>query len=521
MNYLVSKVLFRVIVAGLALVPILGAAQAEEAAAQTEYQEMVSVADFTYLCESEVKALAGSIAKGFNFQKNEVAAIGKSIIINTGYWELNDKIKMLAERKDIPPRHIIFEASFVTVHPYELKKLGARITADYDDRDAEKYGALGDVESRKEHVFDVDTDYGLAGNFTHSVLWTFTQGANLFKLTTGYVLNEGIGKIISKPVVRVKEGESGMFKSVVNVPYETVSDYGTNIQYEEAGITIDILEAHISPSPTPDLDKKDPNYIPDLIWADIEVSDGKVEQIYGLVSTNVTKIASRGYYQNGETFIAASLVKEEDTFSISKVPVFWKLPLLGKLFRSKDIVHDRTETIVLIRPTVEDRYSQEFMASRFKDAQDLLSIKLGGREHDSMRIHPLADAPWKGVPEIYENKGCPEFTYWGMLDTYIDAEITDLGERFKTVRNRIGMILGQNWDQLKKQVDSDKGLEAAIGEVLDKFAEDTGKRKPTVRELLIAAAHSGNINEKAFHMYLDRLGLPRKCAAEKAEEKGN
>lgn len=474
-----------------------------------------------FLSEEEVENLVDAISEFLDDDAAMVQSFSNYIAIKADDT-MALKIKELINGIDKMPRHIVFEASFVTVHPNEVKKIGHRlqhfdanreVSYDYDDGEYEIEEDLDDEDDPAVHFLDVNTDFGLAGAFTHSVVWTIKEGNRIFNLTTGYVLEEGIGKIISKPVIRVREGSSASFEDVINVPLQTWHDGTPDVEFEKAGIRLEVKKARIIDSPTPHLDDDDENYVPDLIWADISFADGSVSKEYGqgLVSTKDTSVNINGYYHNGETFIAGSLIEENDTYRIYAVPILHKIPLVGKLFRTKDTEHDKVETVVLIRPTIEEKYSQKFLASRYKDAQNLLSIKLGGRERDSIRIHPFSDAPWKGVPKIYKTCKGIDRTYWSLQRKYSDEQIEHLGELFKKVRNRVGLILGQNQGQLIKQIKYDEGLEAAANTVLDKFVADTGAPRPTIHEMLIAAAHIGNVNEWAFDVYMDAFGIKHTC----------
>lgn len=487
-------------------------------AAETAFNDQSNdqVYEFKCLSEMDVAKLAASLTVAFHLEPGQLTQLGRTFYLS-GDPRMVNRLKQIVMDKDVPAKHIIFEATFITVNPMELKKAGMKLTGHYDDPDAMRSDAAGNVTPKREHIIDIATNYGLSGgtppSFTHTVIWTFSQGAQTFNLTAGYVLENGLGKIVSKPVVRVKDGDSASFKSVVNIPYATTSDRGTKIEFKEAGISLDVVNAYVIPSPTPNLKEGDAGYVPENIWADIVVKDGNPGSVRdtNLVSTFETTLTSRGYFRNGETFIAGSLVKENGTSTNSSVPVMHKLPLIGRLFRSKSIEYSKLETIILIRPTIEEPGTQKALAARFTTAQDLLSLSLGGREHDSIHIHPMSDAPWKAVPEIYDSWRCPAETYWALLSTYTRSEIDDLGKLFIPVRARIGFISGQSLAQLEMLIMTDKGIEESMDGSLDAFASKTGKRKPTYHEFLIAAAHTGTINEWGYHVYMKRLGIKDGC----------
>lgn len=54
----------------------------------------------------------------------------------------------------------------------------------------------------------------------------------------------------------------------------------------------------------------------------------------------------------GQTFVIAGLIDNRVTESLSKVPGLGDLPLLGYLFRSKDLTKSKTELIVMVTPEI-------------------------------------------------------------------------------------------------------------------------------------------------------------------------
>lgn len=56
--------------------------------------------------------------------------------------------------------------------------------------------------------------------------------------------------------------------------------------------------------------------------------------------------------KDGETTVIGGLSRFSDTLSEDRVPGLYKIPLLGKLFKSKDRKRENTELMVFIRPTI-------------------------------------------------------------------------------------------------------------------------------------------------------------------------
>lgn len=452
-----------------------------------------------FLPENQVADLIKDVTNALHLQNGQITSFHNLLLIYAAPDEI-DQIKGLVARLDVVPKHIIFEATLINVDTTKVRELGIQ--------QAKKLNSSQGADGQKTHLLDSNMDYGLVNpSFQGTVAWTMKQGANTFNMTVGYLLENEAAEVVSKPVVRVRDGGSGSFENLINVPQQTTSaNNGTNVVYKPTGISIAISEAHIIPNPTPDADRNSDDYISNLIWAKLEVTDGSLgAQLNGNYSTNDTAVKNEGYYESGHTYIIASLVKDNDTTSEYKVPGLSKLPFFGKAFRSKASGISHKETIILMRPTIEEKKTHEFLASHYPDSQDFMSITLGGRNRDSINLHPFSDAMWKGVPAIYDTSAKNEYSYWALAKKYKPEEIETMSVLFRKVRNRVGLILGQKPEQIEYQIMSDNGIAETVKAIQWEFQTKYGKDAPSEKEFLTAAAHYGVLNQWAFDVYKNKL----------------
>ncbi len=463
-----------------------------------------------YLEDSQVRPLYDYITYVLEPPKGSLKVFDRYIIVQ-GPPELKKQVKELIALWDKRPRHIIFEGTFITVQPSRVREIAHKVSSNYSQVEHKS-----ELFPHKVRTMVADTAFGIADAFANTVLYSFTQEGNQFDFTTGYLLEEGAATVVSKPIVRVKNNGSALFKAVTNVPVSTTSQNGTNVQFRETGISLNIQNARIVPQEG-SKDEYGEDYSPDLIYAEISLSDGSVNRNFGaaqgLFGTNDTTVTSKGFYRAGEAFIAASLIKDENTTLIHRTPLFSSIPLIGKAFTNTSKEQRTSETIVLLRPTIEEEpLGQKFLAARFKLARDLMPIELGGLENDSLFLHPFSTAPWRGVPEIYD-LACESGTYWKLLDDYTPEQVTALGQKFAPIRYRLGIVLGQSPEQLEQQIFSDDGLQAAVDDAIAAFVkEQQPKREPTYEDFLVAAGHVGTANRWTINTYLEALGSEHTCA---------
>ena len=63
--------------------------------------------------------------------------------------------------------------------------------------------------------------------------------------------------------------------------------------------------------------------------------------------------------KDGETLVLTGVIQETDVNTLYKYPLLGDLPLVGRLFRSKQTSNDKRELIILVTPKVLDDRSTE------------------------------------------------------------------------------------------------------------------------------------------------------------------
>lgn len=76
--------------------------------------------------------------------------------------------------------------------------------------------------------------------------------------------------------------------------------------------------------------------------------------------------------KSGEPVILSGLVQEEESDSVSRVPFFSRIPLIGRLFKSKETSKEKTELVIYLVPTAEIFDSEEKSEPKSKGERDLI-----------------------------------------------------------------------------------------------------------------------------------------------------
>jgi general secretion pathway protein D len=112
----------------------------------------------------------------------------------------------------------------------------------------------------------------------------------------------------------------------------------------------------------------------------------QISNIKGGFESKATPLATRNMktnlvLKNGDTAIIGGLMKDEETEVTQKVPVLGDLPVLGWLFKSKNVVKTKVNMLVFLTPTIirNSEGQQQMVLNKTNDRLDFLK-KNGGKD---------------------------------------------------------------------------------------------------------------------------------------------
>lgn len=175
-------------------------------------------------------------------------------------------------------------------------------------------------------------------------------------------------RLLQTPSVFVRNNVEATFNVGSRIPIQSVTfnpGTGTDgtysqVQYLDTGVIL-----KVRPRVTKD----------GMVFLEIvqEVSSpGTVADANGNVRIDTRRLKTEAAIQNGDTVLLAGLISDSVDQGSSGIPGLSKIPVIGALFGTKTAVTGRTETIVLITPTIvrnpqeardlTDEYGQKFRA---------------------------------------------------------------------------------------------------------------------------------------------------------------
>ena len=158
------------------------------------------------------------------------------------------------------------------------------------------------------------------------------------RLSAGEVA--GLSKTISRPRVITLDNIEAKISQGDSVPFETISDGGTNTEFIDA--TLDLT---VTPHITAD----------GSVFMKIKVSRnsiGTFRSASGTPSISKKEASTEIMIKDGETAVIGGIVVSDESDSNSGVPYLKKVPVLGWLFKRNSIADSQTELLIFITPKV-------------------------------------------------------------------------------------------------------------------------------------------------------------------------
>ncbi len=263
------------------------------------------------------------------------------------------EVRQLIAKLDQPVRQVMIESRLVEATDNFSKSLGVRFGTKYTDTSASgRTGAVSGSVADSSSIVSAGTltatSDGLNVNLPSAGIGSSPAGAiglTLAKIgSNGGLLNleltaleqEGNGKIISSPRVitanqklaLIEQGQERVFTTNVLGVGSVVTKKAT-------------LKLEVTPQITPD----------DRINMEVNITkDNFADAVTGVL--NVKQVKTQVLLDNGETVVIGGIYEQDKNDTITKVPFFGDIPLLGWLFKSKEAKDNKTELLIFLTPRI-------------------------------------------------------------------------------------------------------------------------------------------------------------------------
>lgn len=275
-----------------------------------------------------------------------------SILIQDIASKIREVRKLIAQL-DQPVRQVMVETRLVEATQDYAKNLGSRLAHLYDGATPSKaVTSSGKIEvlpplnpagggTPVYEIIPSGLNVNLAapgvGNFSAgSFMVDFIRGGMELTLELSALEQSGQGKVISSPrIITANQKRALIEQGQERVFTTSVLGVGSVITKKAT------LKLEVTPSITPD----------DRVNLEVGITKDNFEDpAAGLL--NVKQITTQALLDNGETMVIGGIYEHEKQQTITKVPFFGDIPLIGWLFRNKATIDGKTELLIFLTPRI-------------------------------------------------------------------------------------------------------------------------------------------------------------------------
>ena len=279
-----------------------------------------------------------------------VDARTNSILIQDTPGKIREVRRLIAQL-DQPVRQVMIETRLVEASDNFSRSLGAKL-GHLNDRGTgiqnTRMVTTGNLNPMADYLntgtFEIAPG-GLNVNLPSGGIGTAAAGAfTLTLLKASKMLNleltaleqEGNGKIISSPrIITANQKTATIEQGQERVFTTSVLGVGTVVTKKAT------LRLEVTPQITPD----------DRVNMDVIITkDNFADASQGLL--NVKQINTTVLLDNGETVVIGGIYEQDRNDTVTKVPFFGDLPLLGWLFKNKEFKDNKTELLIFLTPRI-------------------------------------------------------------------------------------------------------------------------------------------------------------------------
>lgn len=183
-----------------------------------------------------------------------------------------------------------------------------------------------------------------------SAINTGGLGVSFGKLTGGLVnldlrlqLGEtnGMTKVIARPKLATLDNIKAHIKQGERIPYETTSQAGTQVQWEDV-----VLQLEVTPQVTRD------GNIKMKVKVNRDALGAFRSALLGVPNKIIREAETEVMIKDGETVVIGGIYESENQDRSDGIPWLMKIPILGWLFKNKSVTEVKNELLIFVTPTV-------------------------------------------------------------------------------------------------------------------------------------------------------------------------
>ncbi len=254
------------------------------------------------------------------------------------------QLRKLVAEIDTPTKQVLIDARIVAASNSFNKDMGLswNFASVGNNGVVKTRGDLTPGTTNTAQTSQGGVDLGAAQKNLLGVTFALLNSDYLVDLEISASQIEGSGEVISSPRVVTTNGQSAVIKAGDEIPYQTASQNGTNTQFKEA-----VLSLEVTPLIIPgDKVNMDLNIKKDNVAKDVSTGIGQAPSIQTRsIETNVL-------VDNGDTVVLGGIFEHEKSKLKDSVPILGDIPVIGAAFRVNSTSDDKRELLIFITPKI-------------------------------------------------------------------------------------------------------------------------------------------------------------------------
>ncbi len=287
-------------------------------------------ADLFRLAYIQPQALKEVLEPLFEGQKDQpmfsVDRRTRSLIVKAGP-EDTQLIGALTKHLDQPVRQVEIEAFIVEANDDFERNLGMRLGFRTSDKDHIRLAGALDSDGLGVDLATINPNSGIEILFDRSRL----------RLELTALERQGKSRIVSNPKIFTLENQEAIIFQGDEVPYFTVSESGTQTEFKEAGIRLAVTPTIINE---------------ETLLLNITVNKDTVDTRVPNPPITRRQVSTKLKVSNGAVVVIGGIYLNTKVATIGEVPLFGKLPIIGRVFRQSEKNRDVRQLLVFIAPKI-------------------------------------------------------------------------------------------------------------------------------------------------------------------------
>ena len=167
-------------------------------------------------------------------------------------------------------------------------------------------------------------------------------GQNVLEAQLTALAEEGKANILSSPSITTMENQTASVENGKDIPYQTVSQSGTNVQWLNATLKVEMTPHVIDGI----------NLRMKIMVKDDQVDENKDSWVQGNPPIYKRETKSNLIVEDGETIVISGLTRDISSGNDSGVPFLSNIPGIGWAFKSKSKSQEKYQILIFITPTI-------------------------------------------------------------------------------------------------------------------------------------------------------------------------